>query len=206
MRMRTPRAGVIIATISQGAIALFSTLPWTECNTSELQGPACGKYADAIDEDHTLLGHCCFLMIDSRLATAESESGVRNRIHDGGSPTQRNYLSRPASHGRCLRNMKQRAHFGGSGPSITGSTLESRHPGSRETEMTSALTAEVGLFNMLHWLVNKAKENPKTVQGISGHSRIQTTLDMYAVGDFDEMISAQDKFIDAVGFEKETVR
>ena len=54
--------------------------------------------------------------------------------------------------------------------------------------------------------MNKAKENPKTVQGISGHSRIQTTLDMYAVGDFDEMISAQDKFIDAVGFEKETVR
>jgi hypothetical protein len=44
------------------------------------------------------------------------------------------------------------------------------------------------------------------VQGILGHSRIQTTLDLYADGDFDEMISAQDKFIDAVGFEKETVQ
>jgi integrase len=67
-----------------------------------------------------------------------------------------------------------------------------------------------GLHNLRHslsnWLVNKAKENPKTVQGILGHSRTQTTLDLYADGDFDEMISAQDKFIDAVGFEKETVQ
>jgi len=40
-----------------------------------------------------------------------------------------------------------------------------------------------GLHNLRHslsnWLVNKAKENPKTVQGILGHSRIQTTLDLY---------------------------
>ena len=37
-----------------------------------------------------------------------------------------------------------------------------------------------GLHNLRrslsNWLVNKAKENPKTVQGILGHSRIQTTL------------------------------
>ena len=39
------------------------------------------------------------------------------------------------------------------------------------------------LHNLRHslsnWLVNKAKENPKTVQVILGHSRIQTTLDLY---------------------------
>jgi integrase len=67
-----------------------------------------------------------------------------------------------------------------------------------------------GLHNLRHslsnWLVNKAKENPKTVQGILGHSRIQTTLDLYADEDLDEMISAQEKFLDAVGFERETVQ
>jgi hypothetical protein len=42
------------------------------------------------------------------------------------------------------------------------------------------------------------------VQGISGHSRIQTTLDLYTDEDLDEMIAAQDKFIDAVGLETET--
>jgi hypothetical protein len=50
-----------------------------------------------------------------------------------------------------------------------------------------------------NWLVNKAKENPKTVQGILGHSRIQTTLDLYTDEDLDEMIAAQEKFLDACG-------
>jgi integrase len=67
-----------------------------------------------------------------------------------------------------------------------------------------------GLHNLRHslsnWLVNKAKENPKTVQDILGHSRIQTTLDLYTDEDLDEMIAAQDKFLDAVGFERETVQ
>src|SRR5580658_2527711 len=67
-----------------------------------------------------------------------------------------------------------------------------------------------GLHNLRHslsnWLVNKAKENPKTVQGILGHSRIQTTLDLYTDEDLDEMIAAQEKFLDAVGFERETVQ
>jgi integrase len=49
-------------------------------------------------------------------------------------------------------------------------------------------------------------KNPKTVQGILGHSRIQTTLDLYADQDLDEMIATQEKFIDAVGFERETVQ
>jgi len=45
--------------------------------------------------------------------------------------------------------------------------------------------------------VNKAKENPKKVQGILGHSRVQTTLDLYTDEDLDEMIAAQEKYLDA---------
>jgi len=60
-----------------------------------------------------------------------------------------------------------------------------------------------GLHNLRHslsnWLVNKAKENPKTVQGILGHSRVQTTLDLYSDSDLDTMIEAQDRYVDAVG-------
>ena len=41
-----------------------------------------------------------------------------------------------------------------------------------------------GLHNLRHslsnWLVNKAKIEPKTVQGILRHSKIQTTLDLYS--------------------------
>ena len=40
-----------------------------------------------------------------------------------------------------------------------------------------------GFHNLRHslsnWLVNKRKENPKTVQGILRHARIQTTLDLW---------------------------
>jgi integrase len=67
-----------------------------------------------------------------------------------------------------------------------------------------------GLHNLRHslsnWLVNKAKENPKTVSGILGHSRIQTTLDLYTDEDLDDMIAAQEKFLDAVGFESGSVQ
>ena len=60
-----------------------------------------------------------------------------------------------------------------------------------------------GLHNLRHslsnWLVNRAKENPKTVQGILGHSRVQTTLDLYSDSDLDAMIEAQDRYVEAVG-------
>jgi hypothetical protein len=56
------------------------------------------------------------------------------------------------------------------------------------------------------WLVNKAKENPKAVQGILGHLRIQTTLDLYTDENLDEMITAQEEFLDAVGFESRSVQ
>jgi integrase len=60
-------------------------------------------------------------------------------------------------------------------------------------------------YSLSNWLVNKAKENPKTMQGIFGHSRIQTTLDLYTDEDLDEMIAAQETFLDAVGFESGSV-
>ena len=47
-----------------------------------------------------------------------------------------------------------------------------------------------GLHNLRHslsnWLINKAKTEPKTVQGILRHSRIQTTMDLYTQEDADE--------------------
>ncbi|MGA7077463.1 MAG: site-specific integrase [Terriglobales bacterium] len=60
-----------------------------------------------------------------------------------------------------------------------------------------------GLHNLRHslsnWLVNKAKVEPKTVQGILRHSKIQTTLDLYTQEDSDETRAAQGKFLSAVG-------
>jgi len=60
-----------------------------------------------------------------------------------------------------------------------------------------------GLHNLRHslsnWLVNKAKVEPKTVQGILRHSKIQTTLDLYTQEDSDETRAAQGKFLNAVG-------
>jgi integrase len=60
-----------------------------------------------------------------------------------------------------------------------------------------------GLHNLRHslsnWLVNKAKIQPKTVQGILRHSKIQTTLDLYTQNDTDETRAAQGQFLSAVG-------
>jgi len=60
-----------------------------------------------------------------------------------------------------------------------------------------------GLHNLRHslsiWMVNKAKVEPKTVQGILRHSRIQTTLDLYTQGDSDETRLAQGTYLRALG-------
>jgi integrase len=60
-----------------------------------------------------------------------------------------------------------------------------------------------GLHNLRHslsnWLVNKGKVEPKTVQGILRHSKIQTTLDLYTQEDSDETRAAQGAFLKAVG-------
>jgi len=60
-----------------------------------------------------------------------------------------------------------------------------------------------GLHNLRHslsnWLMNKAKVEPKTVQGILRHSKIQTTLDLYTQEDSDEARAAQGRFLAAAG-------
>ena len=67
-----------------------------------------------------------------------------------------------------------------------------------------------GLHNLRHslsnWLVNKAKVEPKTVQGILRHSKIQTTLDLYTQKDADEARAAQGTFLAAVGITPELVQ
>jgi len=64
-----------------------------------------------------------------------------------------------------------------------------------------------GLHNLRHslsnWLVNKAKIEPKTVQGILRHSRIQTTLDLYTQKDSDQARAAQGEFLKALGMQTE---
>ncbi|HMH12169.1 MAG TPA: site-specific integrase [Edaphobacter sp.] len=59
-----------------------------------------------------------------------------------------------------------------------------------------------GLHNLRHslsnWLINKAKTEPKTVQGILRHSRIQTTMDLYTQEDRDETRATQGQFLEAL--------
>jgi integrase len=67
-----------------------------------------------------------------------------------------------------------------------------------------------GLHNLRHslstWLVNKAEVEPKTVQSILRHSRIQTTLDLYTHEDSDEARAAQGEFLSALGIHAEVVQ
>jgi hypothetical protein len=60
-----------------------------------------------------------------------------------------------------------------------------------------------GLHNLRHslshWLVNKAKVEPKVVQTILRHSRIQTTLEIYTQGDGDETRAAQGRISEGDG-------
>jgi len=48
-------------------------------------------------------------------------------------------------------------------------------------------------------MVNKGKVDPKTVQGLLRHSRIQTTLDLYTQEDGDETRAAQGAYLSAMG-------
>ncbi len=60
-----------------------------------------------------------------------------------------------------------------------------------------------GLHNMRHstsnFLVNKAKIDPKTVQSLFRHSKIQTTLDLYTQADGDETRITQGHYLEALG-------
>ena len=67
-----------------------------------------------------------------------------------------------------------------------------------------------GLHNLRHslsnWLVNKAKVEPKTVQGILRHSKIQTTLDLYAQEDRDETLASQGEYLTALAVNSSMVQ
>jgi len=67
-----------------------------------------------------------------------------------------------------------------------------------------------GLHNLRHslssWLVNKAKVEPKTVQSILRHSRIQTTLDIYTQGDGDETRAAHGALLKELGMASEMIQ
>ena len=67
-----------------------------------------------------------------------------------------------------------------------------------------------GLHNLRHslsnWLVNKAKVEPKTVQGILRHAKIQTTLDLYTQDDGDETRAAQGEYLMALGVATQMVQ
>ena len=53
--------------------------------------------------------------------------------------------------------------------------------------------------------MNKAKVEPKTVQSILRHSRIQTSLDLYTQSDGDETCAAQGAFLKELGLMTEMV-
>jgi integrase len=69
----------------------------------------------------------------------------------------------------------------------------------RETERHLGFGLHNLRRSLSNWLVNKAKVEPKTVQGILRHSRIQTTLDLYTQQDNDEARAAQGEFLRALG-------
>ena len=76
-------------------------------------------------------------------------------------------------------------------------------PAAKKAGVVIAQRQRFGLHNLRHslsnWLVNKAKIEPKTVQGLLRHSKIQTTLDLYTQSDGDETLAAQGQFLNAVG-------
>lgn len=55
-------------------------------------------------------------------------------------------------------------------------------------------------------VVNKAKVEPKTVQGLLRYSKIQTTLDLYTHEDGDEARLAQGEYLLALGVATNTIQ
>ena len=67
-----------------------------------------------------------------------------------------------------------------------------------------------GLHNLRHslsnWMVNNAKVERKTVQGILRHAKIQTTLDLHTQEDCDETFAAQGEYLTALGVAAQLVQ
>ena len=83
-------------------------------------------------------------------------------------------------------------------------------PAAKKAGVQIADGQRFGLHNLRHslsnWMVNKAKVEPKTVQGILRHSKIQTTLDLYTQEGADEARAAQGEYLMALGLATETVQ
>ena len=83
-------------------------------------------------------------------------------------------------------------------------------PAARKAGVQISDGQRFGLHNLRHslsnWLVNKAKVEPKTVQGLLRHSKIQTTLDLYTQEDGDEARAAQGEYLMALGVATNTVQ
>jgi integrase len=67
-----------------------------------------------------------------------------------------------------------------------------------------------GPHNLRHslsnWLVNEARVEPKTVQGILRHAKIQTTLALYTQDDGDETRAEQGEYLTAPGVATQLVQ
>jgi integrase len=67
-----------------------------------------------------------------------------------------------------------------------------------------------GLHNLRHslsnWLTNKAKVEPKTVQGMLRHAKIETTMNLYTQDDNDNKVEAQGRYLEALGFSPKDVQ
>jgi integrase len=83
-------------------------------------------------------------------------------------------------------------------------------PAAKKAGVLIADGQRFGLHNLRHslsnWLVNKAKIEPKTVQGLLRHAKIQTTLDLYTQNDGDETRAAQREYLLALGVTTNTVQ
>lgn len=88
--------------------------------------------------------------------------------------------------------------------------LRYAYPAARKAGVHIEDGQRFGLHNLRHslsnWLVNKAKTEPKTVQGILRHAKIQTTLDLYTQEDSDETRGAQGEFLQALGMRSALVQ
>jgi hypothetical protein len=83
-------------------------------------------------------------------------------------------------------------------------------PAAKKTGVDIEDGQRFGLHNLRHslsnWLVNKAKVEPKTVQGILRHAKIQTTLDLHTQDDGDETRAAHGEYLTALGVATQIVQ
>jgi integrase len=97
-----------------------------------------------------------------------------------------NKIGQPFAHRRATRGFGFRVPFfeGARRCSFSASVFLADHfrPAAKKAGAPIEDGQRFGLHNLRHslnnWMVNKAKVEPKTVQGILRHAKIQTTLDL----------------------------